>query len=125
MTAWLFCLVALGGGLGAALRFVVDGFSMHRVRSGFPWGTFLVNSTGSFVLGLVTGLAASSVLSAEWLAVLGAGAMGGYTTFSTAAVDTARMLQRRRFGRALGNGAGMLVVTVAAALAGLVVGRAV
>lgn len=123
MSTGVFLLVALGGGIGAALRFVVDGFVMHRERSGFPWGTFLINTTGSFALGLLAGLAESSALSLEWLAVLGGGAMGGYTTFSTAVVDTVRMLHRRAYGRALWNGLGMIVVTVVVALAGLALGR--
>lgn len=124
MSAGLLLLVALGGGVGAALRFVVDGAVMHRERSGFPWGTFLVNTTGSFALGLLAGLADSSLLSVEWLAVLGGGVLGGYTTFSTAVVDTARMLHRGAVGRALWNGVGMIVVTVVVAVAGLALGRA-
>ena len=124
MNAGLFLLVVVGGGLGASLRFVIDGLIMRRVTSGFPWGTFVINATGSLLLGFLTGLADSSVLDAAWLAVLGTGVMGGYTTFSTAMVDVVHMLQRRTFGRAAWNAVGMLVVTVLLAIAGLAIGRA-
>jgi len=123
MSGSVFLLVMLGGGIGAALRFIIDGLIMRRVTSGYSWGTFVINSTGSFLLGLLTGLSDSSVLSADWLAVLGGGVMGGYTTFSTAMVDTVHMIQHRTYGRALFNAFGMIVVTVLLALLGLVLGR--
>ena len=64
------------------------------------------------------------MLDAQWLFVLGGGLMGGYTTFSTAMLDTVHMLQKRTYGRALINGLVMIVVTVILALIGLLVGRA-
>ncbi|MFV0318887.1 MAG: fluoride efflux transporter CrcB [Microbacterium sp.] len=124
MTAGVFLLAAVGGGVGAALRFVIDGLVNRRVTSGYPWGTFVINATGSLILGFLTGLADSSLLDASWLFILGGGVMGGYTTFSTAMVDTVHMLQKRTYGRALWNAFGMLVLTVALALAGLLLGRA-
>lgn len=123
MTPGLFLLAVAGGGLGASLRFVVD--ALVPARGGYPWGTLVVNVTGSFVLGLLTGLAQSSLLDAPWLFVLGGGLMGGYTTFSAPMVATAEMLLRREGGRALVNSVGMLALTVLAAFAGLVLGRLV
>lgn len=123
MNVGVFLLAVLGGGIGASLRFIIDGAIMRGVRSGYPWGTFLINATGAAILGLLTGLTDSSVLDSSWLFILGGGVMGGYTTFSTAMVDTVHMLQRRAWGHALFNGIGMLVVTVALALAGLLLGR--
>ncbi len=73
---------------------------------------------------MLIGLADSSVLDAQWPFILGGGVMGGYTTFSAAMVDTVHMLQKRTYGRALLNGIGMLVLTVALALLGLLLGRA-
>jgi CrcB protein len=116
----IFLLAVVGGGLGALLRFVVDG--LVPSRSGFPWGTLVVNVSGSFALGLLTGLAQSSLLDAPWLFVLGGGVLGGYTTFSAPMVATAEMLMRREGGRALFNSVGMLALTVLAALAGVVLG---
>lgn len=120
MTLGLFLLAVAGGGLGASLRFVVD--ALVPARGGYPWGMLVVNVTGSFVLGLLTGLAQSSLLDAPWLFVLGGGLMGGYTTFSAPMVATAEMLLRREGGRALFTSVGMLALTVVAAFAGLVLG---
>ncbi|KAA9129961.1 fluoride efflux transporter CrcB [Microbacterium caowuchunii] len=125
MNAGVFLLAVLGGGIGASLRFVLDGLIMRRVHNGYPWGTFIINSTGSLILGFLTGLSDSSVLDSAWLFIIGGGVMGGYTTFSTAMVDTVHMLQKRTYGRALWNAIGMIVVTVVLALLGLLLGRAV
>jgi fluoride exporter len=80
--------VALAAGVGAVARLLVDrGVTMRSSRP-LPLGTLLVNVTGSFVLGLTTGLAAHHGLSARLATVLGAGLAGGYTTLSTFAWET-------------------------------------
>lgn len=124
MNTGVFLLAALGGGLGAVARFVVDGLIMRRSAGSFPWGIYVVNTSGSLLLGFLTGLTDSSLLAASALFVLGAGVLGGYTTFSTAMVDTVALLQRREWSGALFNSVGMLIVTGAAAFVGLLVGRA-
>lgn len=125
MTAPLFLVLALAGGLGAVCRFVLDGVITARApRAGLPLGTIVVNVTGSFALGLLTGLAASTWLPAEWLLVVGTGFLGGYTTFSTASFETVRLLQERRHRAALANGLGVLVLATAAAALGLLLGTA-
>ncbi len=123
MSAPVFLLACLGGGIGACLRFVVDALVMRRVPSGFPLGIFLINASGSFLLGFLTGLSDSSVDDSAWLFILSAGVMGGYTTFSTAMVDTVHLLRQEAWSRAAVNAAGMLVVGVVLALIGLAVGR--
>ncbi|MBF4572312.1 fluoride efflux transporter CrcB [Herbiconiux sp. VKM Ac-1786] len=122
MTPLLFLAVAAAGGVGAALRFVLDGVVRARIRSSYPVGVTIINVTGSFLLGLLTGLALSRLVSDEWLLVLGTGLLGGYTTFSTASFETVRLLQLRRPGAALANGLGMLVASVAVATLGLWLG---
>lgn len=119
MTPLVFLLTAFGGGLGAVLRFAVDTGVTRLAGGRFPWGILVVNTTGSFLLGMLTGAAPPQ----ELLFVLGAGVLGGYTTFSTAMVDTVRLGARRAFGRAFANAAGTLLVTVVAAAGGLLVGR--
>lgn len=121
MNVGIFLLAVVGGGLGASLRFVVD--ALVPARGAYPWGTLVVNVSGSFALGLLTGLAQSSLLDAPWLFVLGGGVLGGYTTFSAPMVATAEMLMRREGGRALFNSVGMLALAVLAALAGVALGR--
>ncbi|UEJ83862.1 fluoride efflux transporter CrcB [Brachybacterium halotolerans subsp. kimchii] len=124
MSAAIFVLLSLAGGVGAVARFVVDGIVRSRVSGAMPWGTVLINISGSLLLGLVTGMLGAQLLSPELQVVLGAGFLGGYTTFSTASVETARLLQERRVLYALGNLLGSLVVGSAAAALGLVVGAA-
>ena len=113
--------VALAGGVGAVARFVLDGLVRFRVAS-FPVGTVLINVTGSFVLGLVTGLTLAHVVPEELRLVVGTGFCGGYTTFSTASFETVRLVEQRRVGAALLNGVGTLVVTVCVAGLGLWLG---
>ncbi|MBF4615975.1 fluoride efflux transporter CrcB [Curtobacterium sp. VKM Ac-1376] len=120
-------LVAVGGGAGAALRFLLDGLVKGRVASSriavFPVGTLLINVTGSLVLGVLTGLGQAGTLPASTVAVLGTGMMGGYTTFSTASVETVQLLRSGKPRLAVLNGLGMLVVSVGAAALGLWIGR--
>ena len=121
---WLFAAVALAGGLGAALRLVVDGIVRAAVPTRLPLATAVVNVGGSFVLGLLTGLAASSALAPGWLLVLGGGLMGGYTTFSTASVETVRLLAERRWVPGVVYGLGVLVLAVGAGTLGVLLGSA-
>lgn len=91
MTLLLALAVGAAGGVGAALRYLVDNAVPTRTRARYPWGIVLVNLTGSFALGALTG-----AVSGVWLTIVGTGLLGGYTTFSTAAVDAARLLLDRR-----------------------------
>ena len=115
VTGWaLVGLAALGGGLGAALRYAVDVAVSSRWRRTFPLGTFLINVTGSLLLGVLVGLGSGPAA----LALVGTGVLGGYTTFSTASVDAVRLVRSGRGGTALGYAVGTMLVTVAAALVG-------
>ena len=122
MNPGIFAALCVAGGVGAALRFVVDGLVRSRARTVFPWGTAVINITGSLVLGLLTGLSLSSFLAPQWVLVLGTGMMGGYTTFSTASIETMRLVQEREYVMAIANGFVMLVVTVAVGFGGLWLG---
>ena len=122
MSPLLVVAVAAAGGIGAAVRFVVDGLVKDRLGAAYPWGTTVINVSGSFALGLLTGLALQAVVAPEWKAVLGTGLLGGYTTFSTASVETVRLLAAGRRGVAVANGLGMLVACVGVASLGLWLG---
>ena len=109
--------VALAGGLGAVARLLLDGALRPR-SARYPVGTTVVNLTGSLLLGLVLGLSSRALLAEPVRQVLGTGFLGGYTTFSTASVETVRLAGERRWGAALANGLGMLLASVACAGAG-------
>ncbi|MGJ9414339.1 fluoride efflux transporter FluC [Aeromicrobium sp. CF4.19] len=110
-------LLAVAGGLGAAARLLVDEAVSARVGRRLPWGLLLVNATGSFGLGALVG----AELAQAWHLVLGAGFLGGYTTFSAASVATAELSRRRDVAGALASSLGMLLVCVAAAALGLAI----
>lgn len=114
----LFFVVALCGGLGACLRFVLDALIRRWLPSPLPWGTILVNLSGSFALGVLTGLLAQQLLPAPWLAAICSGLLGGYTTFSTASFETVRLLQSGRIAASLANALGTLIGAVLAAWLG-------
>lgn len=122
MTPLLFVLVALAGGLGAAARFALDSAirvatAERRMGGVLPWGTLVINLSGSLLLGLVVGAVGAGVLGGEWQWALGAGFLGGYTTFSTASFETVRLLQGRRWAAGLVNG--LLQLVAATGLAGV------
>ncbi|MBG6213917.1 MAG: fluoride efflux transporter CrcB [Cryobacterium sp.] len=124
MTPLLVLTIAVAGGVGAAARLYLDGLVRSRLGGAFPFGTTIINVSGSLLLGLVTGLALNHLLAPEWGLVLGVGLLGGYTTFSTASFETVRLAQAHRYLAALANGMGMLGASVAAAALGLWVGLA-
>ncbi|GAB2625050.1 fluoride efflux transporter FluC [Pseudactinotalea suaedae] len=119
----MIILVALAGGLGAAARFLVDGAVQRRRRGGTPLGTLVVNTTACLLIGLLTGWASGRVDSAL-VTVIGVGLLGGYSTFSTASVEAARLLLGGRIGAALAHAFGMLVLGLGAGWAGIAVGHA-
>ncbi len=109
-------LIALAGGLGSAARFVVDAVVTGRLGSRLPWGVVVVNLTGSFAIGVVVG--STSGLTQT---VVATGFLGGYTTFSTASLDSARLALRGRGGAAVAHAAGTACACVLAAAAGIAV----
>lgn len=115
-------VVGLAGGAGAVARFWLDGMIRARSSGGYPWGTTVVNVTGSLLLGLITGAAAAQLLPSPLQVVAGAGFLGGYTTFSTASVETVRLTEQRRWALVALNAGGTLVVAVAAAALGWWIG---
>jgi CrcB protein len=114
---WAGLVVA--GAAGAPVRFLVDGAVGARTEGVFPWGTFLINVTGSFVLGFLTGLGLYHAFPNTPRVVLGTGFVGAYTTFSTFTYETVRLLEQRASATALANALGTLVAGAAAAAAGL------
>ena len=125
MNLELFAVVALGGLIGAPCRFLVDRAVSGRIESDLPWGTLVINLTGSLLLGFLTGLALGHHLPAVPKALLATGFCGAYTTFSTFTYETVRLLEDGRLGEAGVNVAGSVVVGFGAAAAGLALGMLV
>jgi CrcB protein len=108
--------VGLAAALGALARFLLDQAVARRRRSALPWGTWAVNVSGSFVLGLVVGLSLHHGLPAHAVTLIGTGFCGGYTTFSTFAFETVRLAEDGSYSEAAVNiGAGLAAGLIAAA----------
>ena len=85
-------LVALGGVIGSAARYLIGGFIANRFGPDFPWGTFIVNVSGSFLIGVILWLVGGGLLPAGARPFLAVGVMGGYTTFSTYSNETLQLI---------------------------------
>ena len=117
----IFWSVALGAAAGGVSRDHLGGFIQQRAGPDFPLGTFVVNITGSFVLGFIMRYALQTeMFSPATRALLTTGFCGGYTTFSTFSYETALMVQDREYGRV----AWYVGASVAVALAGTFLGFA-
>jgi CrcB protein len=118
--------IALAGSLGALLRYWVDGFVSRRTGGAFPWGTFAVNISGSFLLGFLFTLVTERYRVDAWVrSGLMFGLIGAYTTFSTFSLETYRLLEDRALGLAAANAVGSLVAGLGALYVGIVLGRVV
>lgn len=113
-------LLIAGGALGAGARYLLDGAIMRGRKGAFPVGILVVNIIGSFLLGLITGLGA--LVSPTWVAIIGVGVVGGFTTFSTVSAETVLLAQRGRRDWAWLNLLGTLALCLVAAALGLLLG---
>jgi CrcB protein len=117
--------VAVGAALGAPCRYLLDRAVQARHRQRFPWGTLLINLLGSFVLGVLIGLAGTRAVPPEVLAAAGTGWCGAFTTYSTFGYETVQLV-RDGFGwRGLANVVGSVLGGLALAALGVAVGRGV
>jgi CrcB protein len=115
--------VALAGACGAVARYVVHSAVERHAVSRFPYGTVIVNLSGSFALGFLTGLALYHGLAGDARTVVGTGFLGAYTTFSSFSYETFGLLRdgpRAGTTAALVNAFGSVLVGIAAATTGLV-----
>ncbi len=117
----LILVLLLGGAIGAPTRYLVDGWVQDRVSGVFPWGTFVINVSGSLLLGVVTGLALYHGLGDLPKIAIGTGFCGAYTTFSTFSYETVRLLEEGSVGLAAGNAFGSVAAGLAAAALGIAI----
>jgi CrcB protein len=119
-------LVALGGSLGALARYAIGGLVTGRVQGVFPWATFAINASGSFLLGFVFTLMTERFLPhASLRTAVTVGFLGAYTTFSTFSFETWRLLEDGAIGFAVANVVGSVSVGLVAVYLGIVAGRAI
>lgn len=117
--------VALGGALGSVARYAVSNLFFQRLGVGFPWGTFAINVSGAFVIGVVMQLAATRVgLSPVVRLFVATGVLGGYTTFSAFAYETYLLGGEGLALQGVAYAAGSVIAGVAAAYLGVVAVRA-
>lgn len=116
-------LTAVGGGVGSVLRVLLDGVIHRANKTDVLLGTIVINVTGSFVLGLVTGLMLARLMPDDLERIIGTGVIGGYTTFSTASVEGARYIEDGRRRLAVIQAISMAVLSLFAGLAGLALAR--
>ena len=116
--------IGVAGALGALAQYGVEGAIARRTTS-FPWATFVVNVSGSFLLGLVVTLLGERVAVAPWVrSALAIGFLGAYTTFSTLSLESYRLLEARSYVLAGANLLGSVSTGLVALYGGVVLGRA-
>lgn len=117
-------LVGIGGFAGAVARYLVDGAVSSRMPGAFPWGTLVVNLSGSFILGLLFALTAErAILPAEIRGPVLIGFVGAYTTFSTYMLESWRLVEDGAITLAAVNIVGSTALGLLAVVAGLALGR--
>lgn len=114
--------IAVAAGLGAVVRYVLDQIVSHRTRGEFPYGTFLINISGSLLLGLLSGLSLHHGLPSSAAFIAGVGFLGGYTTLSTWAWESLSLAETGELLQASLNVVGSFAFGLAAATAGLGLG---
>ena len=119
-------LVGSGGFIGSVLRYLVQLFVEKGMSTTFPWGTFVANMAGSFIIGVVFALAQKgNLLNAEWRMFLAVGFCGGFTTFSSFAYNNLTMLKEQTYGQFFLNVGGSLFFGLLAVYLGMILVRAV
>jgi CrcB protein len=116
--------VALGGALGSVARFAVGGLTARLAGTAFPWGTLLVNTTGSFAIGVLAGLLTAdgrAIVTGDARAFLMVGVLGGFTTFSSFSLETLELARRGAWGAAAGNASASFGLCLLAVWAGYLV----
>lgn len=114
--------IALGGALGAVARYGLGSWIQSWAGHGFPWGTFVINAIGSFLIGLSLRYLEGIAAAPELRALMSVGILGAFTTFSTFTYETIMLLQEGAWPRAAAYALGSLLLGLAAVTSGLSLG---
>jgi len=121
-------LVAAGGAAGAVMRYQLGVFAGRTLGHGsWPWGTFIANVSGGFLMGILIGVLAlrGGADQEKWRLLLGVGMLGGFTTFSSFSLEVVLMVQRRAYVEAAAYGAGSMALSIVGLMAALFLVRRV
>jgi CrcB protein len=121
-----YLLVGFGGFLGACARYWVAGWAVEKWGASFPFGTLLINLTGSFVLGLFLAVTTDRMLiDPRWRLLLAIGFLGAYTTFSTYTYESAQLLLTGHWWSGIANLLSSNLLGLLASVLGIALGRRV
>lgn len=119
-----YLIIGIGGFLGANARYLLGGWIAERYGTSFPYGTMVINMSGSFVIGFFLVLISERfIIHPNWRLFFAIGFLGAYTTFSTFSFETFALIQQRSFFLALTNMAGSIVLGQLAVVAGMILAR--
>jgi CrcB protein len=118
-----YLFIAVGGAAGAVLRFLVSGWAFRLLGEGFPWGTFVVNITGSFLIGLLWQLFEYVPISPHMRSMIFIGGLGAFTTFSTFAFESLNLFRAGDFRLGMINIVAMDLFGILLGLLGVILGR--
>jgi CrcB protein len=120
-----YLAISIGAVLGANLRFLIGGWVYDRAGAEFPWATFVINVTGSFLIGLVITIITERVPEPAWVRPgLAIGFLGSFTTFSTFSYETLALVREGSWPAATGNVVGTVVACLVGVYLGVVLARA-
>ena len=120
-----FLLVGLGGGVGAMTRYGVS-LAMPAPQGAWPWATFMINVTGSLLIGVLAGwVSAKGEAGEPWRLLLGVGVLGGYTTFSAYSLETLRLIERNDVAGAAAYSVGSVLAGLTAVALGVAIAKRV
>ena len=121
-----FLFISAGAVLGANARYWLSGWAAEKFGTSYPYGTLLVNLSGSFVMGLfVTLLTERFILDPNWRLFIVIGFLGAYTTFSTYTYESINLLMAGQIMPGLFNLVGSSLLGLVAVVAGILLGRAI
>jgi len=121
-----FLLISTGAILGANARYWIGDWAAQKLGASFPYGTFIINISGSLLIGFFLTLATERLLiDPRWRLLIAVGFLGAYTTFSTFAFESFNLLAKGQWLAGLGNLFGSMVLGVAAVALGVYLGKAI